>query len=881
MRATRRQQPTGAPAAADGADDTGPLDVFWGLPADRVLSAVETTPNGLSDDEAARRLARYGRNIAAPHRHASTIRVIGAQFVSPITLLLLIAAGLSIAVGEHVDGTIILGALLASAMLGFWQEYRAAGAVERLLAMIRTTAVVVRDGRDAEIPLDEVVPGDVVRLAAGSSVPGDARLLSSRDLFVDQSALTGEPYPADKETADVPVEAPLAARKNSVYLGTHVVSGTGTAVVVHTGAATAFGAIARRLAVRPPDTEFEHGVRRFGYLLLEVTMVLVVAIFAINVALHRPVLDALLFTLALAVGLTPQLLPAIVSVTLSQGARHMARENVIVRRLTSIEDLGGMELLCTDKTGTITEGKVQVHAAEDWTGAPAEHVRLLAYLNAAFESGFPNPIDDALRASPPPGADAFTKLDEVPYDFTRKRLSVVVSDARGRRLLVTKGALQSVLDICDRAEDAGGRLQPAAAVRAAIDDRLQSLSREGYRSLGVAYRELQDERPLTRDDERGLVFAGILSLADPLKADATAAVADLAQLGIRTVVITGDNRHVAARIAGEAGIDASTVLAGPDLDHLSESALVSAAPRVGVFAEVEPRQKERVILALKKAGYAVGYLGDGINDAAALHAADVGISVDSATDVTKQAADIVLLEKDLGALARGVRQGRRAFANTLKYVFITTSANFGNMFSMAGASLVAPFLPLLPKQILVTNVLTDLPAMTISTDRLDPELVAQPRRWDNRSIRRFMLIFGLVSSFFDFATFGALLAMRVPKAEFRTAWFIESVFSELLILLVIRTNRPFFRSRPGAGLLWMSVAIGAITLALPWTPLGPPLGLAPLSAEVLGAVTAIVVVYVAVSDASKQIFFRQSGAGASAAADSRPAGKVTPSARAA
>jgi Mg2+-importing ATPase len=707
------------------------------------------------------------------------------------------------------------------------------------------------------VPIEHVVPGDVIRLFAGSSVPGDARLLESRDLYVDQSALTGEPFPAEKEPVDLPAATPLAGRRNAAYLGTHVVSGTATAVVVHTGANTAFGDVAHRLTLRAPATEFEQGVRRFGYLLLEVTMVLAIAIFAINVAMHRPVLDALLFTLALSVGLTPQLLPAIVSVTLSQGARHMARERVIVRRLAAIEDLGGMEILCTDKTGTITEGQVAIHSAEDFRGAPSERVRRFASLNAAFESGFSNPIDEALRAIVPAGADGFTKVDEVPYDFARKRLSVVGRDPSGRELILTKGALQSVLAVCDRAEDAGGSLVPIDSVHEAIEARLEALSHDGLRCLGVAYRELEGGRAVTRSDEQRLIFVGILSLADPLKVDAADVLRDLAGLGIRTTVVTGDNRHVAARIAGEAGLDASRVLTGEELDHLTEAALVAAAPHVGVFAELEPHQKERVILALKKGGFAVGYLGDGINDAAALHAADVGISVDSAADVTKQAADIVLLDKDLAALARGVREGRRAFANTLKYVFITTSANFGNMFSLAGASLIAPFLPLLPKQILVTNVLTDLPAMTIATDWLDPELVARPRRWDNRSIGRFMLTFGIVSSFFDFLTFGALVLLRVPEAQFRTAWFIESVFSELFILLVIRTRRPFFRSRVGPGLLWTSVAVGCLTIALPWTTFGALLGLAPISGAVGAAIVAIIALYVAASEIGKSIFFRR------------------------
>ncbi|HEX6534467.1 MAG TPA: magnesium-translocating P-type ATPase [Gemmatimonadaceae bacterium] len=829
---------------------------LWSAPERTLLAALRSSASGLSDWEAARRLAALGPNVAAPRRRAGPLRLLAAQFTSPITLLLLAAAVLSLVVGETVDGTIILAILLVSALLGFWQEHRAAGAIDRLLALIRTTATVVRDGRAREVPTEAVVPGDVVRLVAGSSVPGDARLLEANSLFVDQAALTGESYPSDKSAGVMPADTPLAERANTVYLGTHVVSGAGVALVVRTGTATEFGAIAGRLAFRPPETEFEHGVRRFGYLLLDIAMALAIVIFAINVALHRPVLDALLFTLALTVGLTPQLLPAIVSVTLSQGARHMARERVIVRRLASIEDLGGMEILCADKTGTITEGMVAVRGAEDWTGAPSDRARLFAYLNASMETGFPNPIDDALRASPVPGASGWAKTDEVPYDFVRKRLSVAATDGR-RRLLITKGAVADVLEACTLAESAAGQLVPIADARAAIAARFEGLSRGGLRCLALAYRELPTEGVARRDDERDLTFLGLLALADPLKPSARASLGELEKLGIRVKLITGDNRHVAARLAADAGLDASRVCTGSEVRRLSEAALVSVASRIDVFAEVEPNQKERIILALKAGGWAVGYLGDGINDAAALHAADVGISVESATDVTKQAADIVLLEKDLGVLGRGVREGRRAFANTLKYVFITASANFGNMFSMAGASLFAAFLPLLPKQILLVNVLSDLPAMAIATDRLDPELVERPRRWDNRGIRRFMLAFGLVSSVFDYLIFGALLLLRVPAAAFRTSWFIESVLSELLILLVIRTRRPLLGSRVGTTLLVMSIVVATATVLLPYSPFAALLGFAPLPPVLVGVIAAIVLLYGAASEVVKRVIFQR------------------------
>lgn len=831
---------------------------FWSPPADHILSCLQTTSAGLSPSDAAQRLVADGPNIATPTAHSVLWRRLLAQFTTPICILLLIAAVLSLGLGERTDGTIILGILFVSGLLGAWQEHRAAHAVEQLLALIQTRATVVRADGTREMPVQDIVPGDIIALRAGDIIPADARVLTAQDLFVDQAVLTGESYPAEKTPGVVESATPLLERSNAVYSGTHVVSGQGTIVAVHTGPGTEFGAIARQLRRRAPETEFELGVRRFGYLLLQVTLVLVICIFAINVALHRPVLDALLFTLALAVGLTPQLLPAIVSVTLSQGARHMAAARVIVRRLAAIEDLGGMDVLCTDKTGTITEGTVALQTAEDWTGVPTDRVALFAYLNAAMQTGFPNPIDTTLRTLTPADARQYTKVDEVPYDFIRKRLSIAVTDG-AQSLLITKGALASILAVCDVAEDHTGQRVPLEQARPVIEARLQAVSAMGWRCLGIAYRPLGAGTPVRRTDEREMIFLGLLTFADPLKPHAAESLHALAELGIRVVLITGDNRHVAAQMATEAGLDAAAICTGDTLRHLSSTALATMTAHTNVFAEIEPTQKEHIILALKRGNHAVGYLGDGINDAAALHAADVGISVDSATDVTKQAADIVLLEKDLGVLVRGVTEGRRAFANTLKYIFITTSANFGNMFSMAGASLFAAFLPLLPKQILLINVLSDLPAMGIATDRLDPEMVARPRRWDTQTIRRFMVTFGLVSSVFDYLTFGVLLLGHVPATMFRTAWFIESVLSEVGVLLVIRTRRTFLRSRPGTMLGGLSILVGVTTVILPFSPFASLLGFAPLPASLLGIVVGIVGVYIFTSEVTKRLMMQRIG----------------------
>jgi Mg2+-importing ATPase len=790
------------------------------------------------------------------------------QFRSPLVLLLLFAMALSLFLGETADGVIVLAIVLGSALLGFLQEYRASNAVARLLAVIQTRVTVLRDGREVELPQDALVPGDVIVLAAGAAVPADCRILRSTDLYVDESTLTGESYPAEKDAGDLPGDTPLARRSNALFQGSHVVSGTGRAVVVQTGAGTVFGAIAERLRLRPPETEFEGGLRRFGGLLIQITLLLVIAIFGINVFLHRPAVDSFLFALALAVGLTPELLPAIVSLTLARGAQQMAASHVIVRRLNSIEDFGSMNVLCSDKTGTLTDGVVRLHAALDADGNASDEVLLHAQLNAAFESGFPNPIDEALRRLPCPGRAAYVKVDEVPYDFIRKRLSVVVerttpSADTGRHTMITKGALRNVLEACADAQtrmDPGGaaRIVPIAELRASLQERFEAYSEEGYRVLGVAVRDVTDDPIIDKDDEQQMTFIGFLLLEDPPKAGALDAIVELRQLGVALKIITGDNRLVAGRMGRHMGLERPTVLTGEELRGLSDTALLRRVGEVDIFAETEPNQKERILAALRRAGNVVGYLGDGINDASALHTADVGISVESAVDVAKEAADIVLLERDLGVLAQGVRLGRQTFANTLKYVFITTSANFGNMVSMAGASLFLPFLPLLPKQILLNNFLSDVPSMTIATDSVDREQVDRPRRWDIRFVRNFMLVFGLVSTVFDYLTFGALLYwLRATERQFQTGWFIESLMTELFIVLVIRTRRPFFRSRPGTLLLAATLLVAGTTIFLPYTPLGALFGFVALPPLFVLMLLGITGGYLVASELVKGWFFRR------------------------
>ena len=836
--------------------DTQPA--FWSIPAAELVQQLRTTSQGLTNNEARQRFARYGANLLKPKKRSSTFALLISQFKSPLILILLFAVGLSFVLRDHVNAVIILTIVLVSGLLGFWQERGAANAVGKLLSIVQVKAEVLRDGGMKEIPVEEIVPGDIVMLNAGDIIPGDCLLIESKDLFVDEAALTGETYPEDKMPGILPEETPLAQRTNALFMGTHVVSGSAKALVVLTGKGTEFGKVSERLALRPSETEFEHGVRKFGYLLMEVTLLLVIIIFAVNVYLARPVLDSFLFSLALAVGLTPQLLPAIISVNLAHGAKYMALKKVIVKRLASIENFGSMNVLCSDKTGTLTEGIVHLKSALDVNGNESEKVLFFGYLNSVYEKGFTNPIDEAICSYRKFDISGYQKLDEEPYDFVRKRLSILVSKA-GAHLMITKGALRNVLDACLTAEDSSGTVVDIAGVRGGIQHRFEELSSQGLRTIGVAYRDVGASSKITKDHETGMTFLGFLVLFDPVKPGIIETISELRSLGISLKVITGDNRLVAAHLSQQVGLSGTKILTGADLRQMSNEAMIKQVNRADVFAEVEPNQKERIIIALKKAKNVVGYMGDGINDASALHAADVGISVESAVDVAKDAADIVLLEKNLAVLVQGVREGRTTFANTLKYVFMATSANFGNMFSMAGASLFLPFLPLLPKQILLTNLLTDFPEMTIATDNVDKELVEKPRRWNISFIRNFMMTFGILSSVFDYLTFGVLfLILHASPEEFRAGWFLESVISASLVVLVVRTRMPFFKSIPGKYLLTATLLVITVTLVLPFIPIGRDLfGFTALPISFLALMAVIVALYIISAEVAKKIFYKR------------------------
>jgi len=822
-----------------------------------MLKNLETTKDGLKNDEARRRLARYGANTLKPPKRSDDFTLLVGQFKSPLIMILFFATALSFFLGDTVDAYIILSIVLASGLLGFWQERGASNAVKKLLSIVQIKAAVMRDGSSKEIPIEDIVPGDIVTLNAGDIIPGDGLIQESKDLFVDEAMLTGETFPAEKVASVMPAETPLGERTNSLWMGTHVVSGSATALIVRTGRDTEFGKVSDRLKLRPPETEFEHGIKQFGYFLMEVTLLLVVAIFAINVYLARPVLDSFLFSLALAVGLTPQLLPAIISINLSHGAKRMAEKKVIVKRLSSIENFGSMNVICSDKTGTLTNGTVQLQSALDVDGVPNDKVFLHSYLNAFYQTGFTNPIDDAIRNYKKLDLSGYQKQDEIPYDFNRKRLSILVSQGSSH-LMVTKGALKNVLEVCTSVEVSGGAIVDISTVKDKIQQHFEEFSNKGFRTLGIAYKKLNSDSKITKDTETGMTFSGFLVLFDPPKPGIIETINNLRNLGVSLKVITGDNHLVAVNVSQQIGLKNSKILTGPDLNNMSDSALLNTVGGVDVFAEIEPNQKERIIIALKKAGNVVGYMGDGINDASAIHAADVGISVDSAVDVAKDAADIVLLEKDLGVLVQGVREGRATFANTLKYVFMATSANFGNMFSMAGASLLLKFLPLLPKQILLTNLMTDFPEMTIATDSVDKEMIDYPRRWNIKAIRKFMITFGVVSSVFDYLTFGVLLLiLHVNEFQFRTAWFVESVASAALIVLVIRSRRPFFRSKPGKYLLIATLSIVAVTIILPFTPIAGILGFSSLSLPLFIYIGLIIVLYIITAEIIKRVFYKR------------------------
>ena len=834
-----------------------PLENFWNLTKEDAFKNLSATEKGLSGDEAGKRIKQFGANTFKSSLHSSAFILFLLQFKSPITILLIGAAVLSMGLGDFSDAAIILFIIFFSSLLGFWQEKGATNAVDELLKMVQIKCRIVRDEKETELPVENVVPGDIIVLSAGDVIPADSLLLDSKELFIDEAAFTGETYPVEKVAGAVAADAPLAKRSNSLFMGSHVISGKARAMVIKTGKQTEFGKISDRLKTKIPETDFEKGIRQFGYMLMEITLVLVIIIFAINVLLHKPALDSFLFSLALAVGLTPQLLPAIISVNLSVGARAMAKQQVIVKRLSSIENFGCMNILCSDKTGTITEGKVTLKDALDIEGNHSEKTMKYAWLNATMQQGFKNPIDEAIRNNYKDGEDSFVVQTEIPYDFIRKRLTIQVKNATAN-FAITKGALNVILGICDMAETANGNIIPIKDKLTAIHNEYATLSAAGFRVLGVAYKKGSSDKNFTKEEEVNMVFLGFITLFDPPKKDAQQTIANLHNLGVQLKIITGDNELVAASFAKQIGLESPVILTGMQMREMSDRSLFEKAPKTNIFAEVEPNQKERIIEFLKKSGNVVGFMGDGINDAPALHAADVGVSVNTAVDVAKEAADIVLLNQDLNVLVTGIIAGRKTFANTMKYIFMASSANFGNMFSMAGASLFLPFLPLLPKQILLTNLLTDFPEMAIATDRVDNISVSKPQRWNIKLIQRFMIVFGLLSSVYDYLTFGVLLFLtKEDEKVFQTGWFTESVISATLIVLVVRTRLPFFKSLPGKYLAIATSLIVIFVLSIPLMPFAGLLGFVSLPLSFYGWMLLIIAAYIISAEMAKRWFYKK------------------------
>ena len=821
------------------------LSVAATLPVADVLSKLGSSTAGLPSAEAERRLAIYGPNILASHR-VSAWSVLVRQLRSYLLLLLFVAAVVSAVVGDATEA-LIIGAILAMSIgLSFFNEYRSEKAVEELHSEIQHLAVVDRDGEPAEIAVTQLVPGDVVHLKVGDVVPADLRLLEVHELDCDESVLTGESRAAEKSAEAQPSgDSPLDLR-SCAFMGTLVSAGGGLGIVVRTGSRTAFGAIAAGLGERQGQTAFQQGLQEFSRLLATVTAVLAGSIFVINALLGRSILESALFALAIAVGLTPQLLPAIVTVSLSTGARRLAKKRVIVKRLVAIEDLGNVQVLFTDKTGTLTRGRISFTQALDSSGKPDDHVRVLGL---ACSDKVGNELDRALWAAPKAsdGDTVPTTVDLLPFDHERQLASVLVDTQQGR-LLIAKGAPEAVLTRC-------------TSVSARAQDVLDGLFESGERVVAVASRPFAGDH-LGKDDECDLFLEGFLCFTDPVKPDVKDSLARLARLGITVKIVTGDNGQVAAHLCGEVGLDHGTTVTGQEIEKLDDQALVALLPKTTIFARVTPEQKSRIILAQRSLGSDVAFLGDGVNDAIALHHADVGISVDSAADVAKDAAAVVLLDKDLGILADGVVEGRRIFANTIKYVLMGTSSNFGNMFSAAGASLFLSFLPMLPTQILLNNLLYDVSEMTIPTDNVDEELLARPAKWDIRMIRRFMGFFGPISSVYDFLTFAVMLRVfHAGPVLFRSGWFVESLATQTLVIFVIRTRRfPFYKSRPSRPLLATTLACAAFGVALPYIPpLAHAFGFRPLPLAFLAILTAMIITYLALAQVGVALFFKPQG----------------------
>lgn len=824
---------------------------------------LQTGPDGLDSLEAAKRLAVQGPNLLEEPGRQRLLLELLQRFSNPLVLILLLASIVAASTGEKASFLIITTIVLLSVLIDFFQEHRAASAAEALRKRVALRVRVMRDGLIKDVPATDLVVGDVVVLSAGALVPADCRLIEQRDLFVNEALLTGESYPVEKTAHDANVTevAESTALDDGVFMGSSVVSGTARALIVATGKSTHLGAIANALHKPAPPTAFTLGIRSFGLLIVRLSLLLVLFVLLINLLLDRPPVESFLFALALAVGLTPELLPMVVSITLARGAVRMSRAQVIVKRLSAIHDLGSMDILCSDKTGTLTEAHIKLVREVDISGRDSSDVLQWAHVNAAFETGLKSPLDDAILQAASVDLAAWRKIDEVPFDFERRRVSIL-AEAGGRRFLVVKGAPEDVLKHSSTVRMVGSEtaMPLDERAKAVAQSTLEQLGDEGFRLLGVAWREVEPQRDHAGiGDEKELTFAGFAAFLDPPKASARSALATLSSLGVAVKILTGDNERVTRHVCASLGIPVEDVINGQELALLTDDALMARLAGTTLFCRMTPPDKARIIRAFHRRGHVVGYLGDGINDAPSLQAADVGLSVEGAVDVAKEAAAMILLRPDLNVLAEGVREGRRTFANIMKYVMMGTSSNFGNMFSMAGASVILPFLPMLPIQILLNNLLYDASEVSIPLDSVDEVMIAAPRHWDMDFVRNFMLVLGSVSSLFDFLTFGLLLwIFKASEELFQTGWFVESLMTQVLVIFVIRTHARPWSSKPHPALVATSIGFVAIAVALPFTPIGGWFGFVPLPGQVLLALMALTFTYLLVAEQAKHWFVTRS-----------------------
>lgn len=834
--------------------ETPTTNSFWQFDSNYWFEKLNSSDKGLTTAEVNLMFSKSEHKRKSKSAFSKDVTLFISQFKSPLMLLLIGAVVLSAFLGDTSDVFIILFIVLSTGLMSFFQERNASKVVEKLQSMISLRCTVIRDETPAELIASTIVKGDVIVLKAGDMIPADCLLIEANELNANEASLTGESYPVRKEVGALDVHTELSKRLNCLWEGTNIVSGNARALVINTGNETIFGSIAQS-ANSVVETTFEKGIKDFGFFLMKITLSLSIFILVVNLLNHKSIIESALFALALAVGMAPELLPAITTIAMSNGAKRMLDKKVIVKKLASIQNLGEVNLLCTDKTGTITEGAIKVGSIVDGFNCPSDFVKKLAYWNATFESGYANPIDDALKNIYLSPKSQAKKTGEVPYDFIRKRLTVTV-ETTTHKWIICKGAYSQIVSICSQIQLTNGTIEPIEEHIKSIENNYNQFGIDGMRVIAVCYKN-NEATTTTKEDEKEMIFAGFILLEDPVKSDIIPTLEELKKLNIKLKIITGDNKNVAKSIALKIGIKNPKIMTGEELFNTSPEALTLLVKTIHIFAEVEPQQKERIIQTLRKS-FTVAYMGDGINDVSAINAADVGISVSNAVDVAREAADFVLMEKTLMVLVDGIVEGRKTFANTLKYIFINTGSTFGNMFSVAIASLLLPFLPMLPKQILLTNFITDFPYLTVASDNVDEDQLDKPGKWDLKFIRNYMIIFGIHSSFFDVITFLTLFyVLKVKETAFQTGWFVESILTELFILFIIRTHKSFFKSKPGKYLFILSILGLVLTLGLPYSFLASELGLSPIPLYNLSLLLSIVFVYIVTADMLKVWFFRK------------------------